>query len=112
MTGRPVSLAYPNGQTTTYDYLDNLGDRRLREIHNKRPGGATLSRFEYTYDAVGNIRTWLQQADSDPPNVYDFGYDPADQLTAAILKTTDPTPRSSSGTTTRTTQPGTGPLSK
>jgi len=93
ITGRPASLTYPNGQSTTYDYYDNLGDHRLREIHNKRPGGATLSRFEYTYDAVGNILTWLQQADSDPANVYEFGYDPADQLTAAILQTTDPTPQ-------------------
>ena len=93
VTGRPASLTYPNGQATTYAYYDNLGDRRLREIHNKRPGGATLSRFEYTYDAVGNILTWLQQADSDLPNTYEFGYDPADQLTAAILKTTDVTPQ-------------------
>jgi RHS repeat-associated protein len=93
VTGRPESLTYPNGQSTTYDYYDNLGDHRLHEIHNKRPGGATLSRFEYTYDAVGNILTWLQQADSNQPNMYQFGYDPADQLTAAILWTTDPVPQ-------------------
>ena len=65
-TGRPSSLTYPNGQQTTWSYYDNLGDHRLQEIHNKRPGGATLSRFEYTYDAAGNILTWLQQADSRP----------------------------------------------
>ena len=41
---------------------------------------------------MGNILTWLQQTDSDPAKVYELGYDKADQLTAAILKTTDPTP--------------------
>jgi YD repeat-containing protein len=91
-TGRPASLTYPNGQQTTWSYLDNANDRRLREIHNTRPGGATLSRFEYTYDQAGNILTWLQQADSDPAKMYHLGYDNADQLTAAVLKTTDPTP--------------------
>jgi RHS repeat-associated protein len=93
VTGRPSSVSYPNGQQTTYAYLDNLGDHRLQEIHNRRPGGATLSKFNYTYDVAGNILTWKQQADSDPAKVYEFGYDQADQLTAAILKSTDPTPQ-------------------
>jgi RHS repeat-associated protein len=93
VTGRPASLTYPNRQQTSWSYADNLGDRRLLEIHNKRPGGATLSRFEYTYDKAGNILTWVQQADSDPPKMYDFGYDATDQLTAAILKSTDPVPQ-------------------
>ena len=92
VSGRPTTLTYPNGQTTTWAYYDNLGDHRLQEIHNKRPGGATLSKFNYTYDKVGNILTWQQQADSDPAKVYHLGYDHADQLTAAILKSTDPTP--------------------
>ncbi len=91
-TGRPTSLTYPNGQQTNYAYYDNLGDHRLQEIHNKRPGGATLSKFDYTYDPAGNISTWRQQADNDPAKVYEFGYDKTDQLTAAILKSTDPTP--------------------
>ncbi len=92
VTGRPASLTYPNGQQTTWAYYDNLGDHRLREIHNKRPGGATLSRFEYTYDQAGNILTWLQQADSDPAKAYVLGYDKTDQLTSAVLQTTDPVP--------------------
>jgi RHS repeat-associated protein len=93
LTGRPTSLTYPSGQQTTYAYFDNLGDRRLREIHNKRPGGATLSKFNYTYDVAGNILTWEQQADSDPARVLELAYDSANQLTAAILKSTDPTPQ-------------------
>jgi RHS repeat-associated protein len=88
VTARALSLAYPNGQTTTYDYLDNLGDRRLKEVHNKRSGGATLSKFNYTTDAAERLTTWTQQADSDPAKVYEYGYNPADELTAAVLKNT------------------------
>jgi RHS repeat-associated protein len=35
---------------------------------------------------------WRQQADSDPAKMYHLGHDGADQLTAATLKSTDPTP--------------------
>jgi RHS repeat-associated protein len=90
--GRPASVTYPNGQQTTYAYLDNLGDRRLQEIHNKKPGGSTLSKFNYTYNTVGDVLTWRQQSESNPAQVYELGYDDSDQLTAAILQSTDPTP--------------------
>jgi RHS repeat-associated protein len=92
VTRRPLSVTYPNGQQTTYAYFGNLGDRRLQEIWNKKPGGATLSKFDYTYDTAGNILTWRQQNEASPAQVYELGYDDADQLTAAILKSTDPTP--------------------
>ncbi len=54
-------------------------DLRLATIHHRKPDASTLSRFDpstrlgvvlslskddYTYDAVGNILTWQQQADS------------------------------------------------
>jgi RHS repeat-associated protein len=90
-TGRLQSLAYPNGQTSTYTYLPNAADRRFQEIHHKTPTGATLSRFAYTYDAVGNIATWTQQYEATT-RAYDFTYDAADQLTGAVYRTTDPTP--------------------
>jgi RHS repeat-associated protein len=91
-TGRVSSVTYPNSQTSTYAYLGNSGDNRLQEIHHKKPDASTLSKFTYTYDAVGNIKTWTQQSDSDAAKAYDFGYDPADQLTSAVYRTTDPTP--------------------
>lgn len=87
-TSRLSNVTSGNGQATSYAYLGHTGDERLQEIHNKYPGGATLSKFGYTYDAVGNIKTWTQQADSNPATVYDFAYDAADQLAAATLKTT------------------------
>ena len=85
-------MTYPNGQTSSYSYLPVAQDLRLQTIHHRRPDASTLSRFDYTYDAVGNILTWQQQADSDAPTVWRYGYDAADQLTAAVHQTTDPTP--------------------
>ena len=92
VTARLASVTYPNGQASRYTYLDTAGDRRLQTIHHLKPDSSTLSKFDYTYDEVGNILTWQQQAESAPPTVYQFGYDAADQLTAATKQTTDPTP--------------------
>jgi RHS repeat-associated protein len=92
VTARLASVTYPNGQTSSYNYLGNTGDRRLQTIHHQKPDRSTLSKFDYTYDALGNILTWEQQADSAPPTVYQFAYDAADQLVAATNRTTDPTP--------------------
>jgi RHS repeat-associated protein len=64
---------------------------RLQTIHHKYPNGSTVSKFDDTYDAVGNILTWRQQADADAV-LWEYGYDPADQLTAAVKQSTDPTP--------------------
>jgi RHS repeat-associated protein len=91
VTARVATLVYPNGQTSSYSYLDNAHDRRLETIHHKYPGGATLSRFDYSYDAVGNVLTWRQQADSTAV-LWSYGYDAADQLTWAIKKSTDAVP--------------------
>jgi RHS repeat-associated protein len=91
-TWRIGTVTLPNGQTITQDYFDNLGDHRLKEIHNKLSGGATLSKFNYTYDASGDVRTWTQQAGASAAKVYELGYDLSDQLKTATLKTTDPTP--------------------
>jgi RHS repeat-associated protein len=86
-TARLQSVSYPNGQTSSYTYNPNTGDRRLQQILHQRSGGLTISKFNYTYDAVGNIKSWTQQADNDPPKVYDLAYDPTDQLTGATLRT-------------------------
>ena len=91
VTSRLATVTYPNNQTSTYSYLPTNQDHRLQTIHHKYPGGATLSKFDYTYDAVGNILTWRQQADTTAFN-WRYGYDAADQLTSAIKESTDPVP--------------------
>jgi RHS repeat-associated protein len=92
-SGRLAAVTSPNGQTSTYDYLPAGQDHRLASLHHRLPGGATLSRFAYTYDAVGNILTWDQQAGEAAPMRWTYGYDAADQLTRAVQATTEATPQ-------------------
>jgi RHS repeat-associated protein len=94
-TGRMSSVSYPNGQTTDFGYFNNAGDVRLQEIHNKLSGGATLSKFDYAYDTIGQLTTWTQQRDdggSAVTRAYDFQYDRAGQLTLADYRTTGGSP--------------------
>jgi len=92
VTNRLASASYPNGQTMAFAYYDNAGDRRLQEIHNKLSGGATLSKFGYSYDPLWNITAWTQQTDASPGKVYEFNYDSTSQLLSGILKTQGPSP--------------------
>ncbi len=87
-TGRRASVTYPNSQTTTYSYLDDEHDFRLQTIHHKNPSAATLSKFDYTYDAVGNILTWRQERAGATTQIYTFTHDLVDQLTSAVLTDT------------------------
>jgi RHS repeat-associated protein len=91
-TERLHTLSYPNGQSTELSYHPASQDHRLQLILHKKPGGALLARHAYTYEPSGNIKTWTQETDVSLAKVYDFEYDRADQLTAATLLTTDPTP--------------------
>jgi RHS repeat-associated protein len=91
-TSRLATVGYPNGQSSTYTYLPANQDERLQTIHHRYPSAATLSKFDYTYDAGGNILTLQHQAESAAPTVFRYGYDQADELLAATKWTTDPTP--------------------
>ncbi|HSH93313.1 MAG TPA: RHS repeat-associated core domain-containing protein [Roseimicrobium sp.] len=83
-TARLDNVTYPNGQVTSYTWQGNSGDQWLQQIHNLTTGSATLSTFDYAYNAAGQITQWTQQADSATPTRYDFGYDNADQLKSAV----------------------------
>jgi RHS repeat-associated protein len=88
VTNRLVTVTYPNDQTSIYSYYDDTSDHRLQTIHHKYPNASTLSKFDYTYDAMGNILTWRQQADSTAV-LWQSGYDQADQLVSAVKHATD-----------------------
>jgi RHS repeat-associated protein len=90
-TDRVATVTYPNGQTSSYAYFGNTADHRLQTIHHRYPNSNTLSKFDYTYDAAGNILTWRQQADASAV-LWEYGYDRADQLVTAVKQSTDPTP--------------------
>jgi RHS repeat-associated protein len=91
-TGRRSTVTFPNSQTTTYSYLDAEHDFRLQTIHHKDPSAATLSKFDYTYDTVGNILTWRQERAGATTQLYTFTHDLVDQLTSALLTDTNTTP--------------------
>ncbi len=86
VTSRLSTMTYPNGQVMTNTYFGNLGDQRLKEKWNQNPSAATVSKFDYTYNAVGDITAWTQQIDATTTNAYIFSYDRADQLLGATLQ--------------------------
>lgn len=85
-TDRLLAVNYPNGQRTTFSYYDNTGDQRLQEIQNLNPAAALLSKFNYNYNAEGQITNWVRQTDAQPPTAYTFTYDDADQLVNVSLQ--------------------------
>ena len=74
------SLAYPNGMTASWTY-GNRGE--LLEVNNASPTG-TISKYAYTYDAVGRriacakSGTAFEQSDS-----INYGYNARSELTSA-----------------------------
>jgi RHS repeat-associated protein len=92
-TSRLSGVTYPSGTglSTTYGYFGNTSsdgnpgddDQRLSEIKNVN-GSTQLSDFKYTYNHVGTIATWTQQADSNTAVVNTLTYDNADQLTGNV----------------------------
>jgi RHS repeat-associated protein len=99
-TGRLDHVTYPNSQRTNYFYYPNSAatpgndDQRLQQIVNLAPGGADISTFGYTYNAVGNIMTWSKQFDAGAALTSTFGYDAADQLiSASVPPASGPTPQ-------------------
>jgi RHS repeat-associated protein len=85
---RLASVSYPNGQSTQYGYSTGAAVKRLLTLHHKRPGGTTLSRFDYTYDATGNVVELEHQSDTGTPLQWQYAYDAVDQLARATQRST------------------------
>ena len=71
---------YPNGQQTVFGYLSVTNDERLAEIWNENSTNGTISKFDYAYDAVGDITNWTMQTDANPPTLQVMQYDPVNEL--------------------------------
>ena len=84
---RTKALSYPNGQEIIVDYHDNLGDQLVRKIVNLSADGDTFfSRFDYTFTADRNIKTWRQKLGSRArARTFHFRYDRSSQLIAGRL---------------------------
>lgn len=87
VTARIATNFYPNGQVTALSYFNTNGDVRLQTIWNQKANGSTISKFDYTYDADGQIQTWTQQADANNPTVWSAEYDAVDQLAGVGIHT-------------------------
>jgi RHS repeat-associated protein len=82
---RLVSQIYPNGQTVTIGYGNNLQDFAFQQINNTI-GANPISQFSYSHDIDrGQITAWSQQAGSQPPSLFSFGYDAVNQLLSATV---------------------------
>jgi len=84
-TTRLASEVYPNGQSNSYTYYNNIGDQRLQQIQHFKPGGALLSAFGYSYNAVGLITSWTNQWDTISTGILLPTYDAAYQLTNVVI---------------------------
>lgn len=80
VTNRLQTVTYPNGQTTSYTYFPNSGDKELKTLQNFRPNASNLSRFDYVYDKEHLITQWTKQMDATAAQPLYLTYDGADQL--------------------------------
>jgi len=85
-SNRLQTVALPNGQLVTYNYSPNTADKRLQTILNTAAGGTIISRFDYIYDAEGEITSLTRQLGASGfPMVWSNASNPmndaADQLT-------------------------------
>jgi hypothetical protein len=80
-------VTYPNSQSAINTYFGHSSDHRLQTIHYKDSAMATLSKFDYTYDAPGNIQTWRLQGGASAV-MWNYTYDNAEQLMTAVKKST------------------------
>ena len=83
---RLVSQTFPNNLNLERGFGNNLQDGALNRITYK-VGATPVSEFLYVRDIAADARitTWSQQADTQPPSIFTFGYDDADRLLSATV---------------------------
>ena len=84
-SGRLVSEIYPDGQTVSIGYGNNLQDFLFQQITNA-VGATPISKFSYSYNIPRRqITAWSQQAGAQSPSLFSFGYDAVNQLLSATV---------------------------
>lgn len=86
---RLAAVNYPNNQITNFDWYNDKGDERLKQIQNLGPNGNVLSQFNYRYNPAGEITQW-PQIQSGLSRFQQLGYDLAGQLTSSQVSNTKP----------------------
>lgn len=91
-TGRMDYFDLPNSQRVDFDYYPlaqggGNGSYRVKQIKNLNVGangsGAILSKFDYTYNPVGQIVGWTQQQNG-ATRQWTAGYDGSDRLNHVV----------------------------
>jgi YD repeat-containing protein len=72
-----------NGTYTTYEYTEA---HQVAHLINYSAGGTVNSRFDYTYDNLGRVKT-MATLDGQ----WSYSYDPVGELTHAVFASNDPT---------------------
>lgn len=80
-SSRVSRVDFPNGQAVQATYFGDLGGRRLQQKRNLAPGGATLSQFDYLYNAGGLISSLQETIGASPVANSTMSYDALSQLT-------------------------------
>jgi RHS repeat-associated protein len=85
------SVSVPNGPTTQFQYDASIEYRRVSQITNTGAGNTLLSKFTYTHDANGGVKTMLREGFTVPGSTgssseYVFTQDTEDQLIGAVLR--------------------------
>ncbi len=75
-------ITFPNGQKTMQSYFGNDHDRLLQTLQNLNSTGGTLSKFDYTRDATGQITSMTRSLETTSSGMW-FDYDEAQELTGA-----------------------------
>ena len=80
--------AVPNtdGQVTSFDWFDKLGDHRLKEIWNKKSGGTTISKFDY--QAEDAVKQFLVIPVAHKPGTHFVYNTPGSFMLSAIVQLT------------------------
>jgi len=82
---RLAAMANPNGQIASWTYGTRAQDFSLNQV-SYAIGATPVSFFGYDRDlSRGIITSWTQQSGVQPPSIYSFGYDAADQLLTAAV---------------------------
>ncbi len=82
-------VSYQSAPFVDLDYYANNLGGRLKEVKNLLPSLATqASKYNYSWDSDGNIKTWDIQIGTATANRFDFTYDAIMRLTGGTLRST------------------------
>jgi RHS repeat-associated protein len=92
-SGRLVSMAYPGGQRSRFEYAGASGNFQLRQLQHLAADGTVLSQFDYGFLPGGELASQRRYQPGFDPAVatFTYRYDAAGQLVAAALVAEDGT---------------------